>query len=429
MSFLGNSPGTASQRIPDTFNVSTTTSVFTPSSGYTLGYLDVFLNGVKLVNGDDFTASNGTTFTLTSAALAGDVVECIAYIPRGLSDGYTKSEADAKYSTKANNLSDLASAPTARNNLGLGSLATVTPTGTPSGSKFLRDDNTWQTVSVTPTAVSSQANSATDYFALPAGTTAQRPASPVNGMIRYNTTLASNEIYQAGSWQQFSFTYYADYLVVAGGGGNAAGQGGNREAGSGAGGLLQGFNKSLTAGSQYTVTVGAGGSGHSNGSNSSFLDANCIGGGTGGNYDGSGGIGASGGSGGGGWYTQAGGSGTSGQGNAGGTSGGTNSWIGGGGGGAGSAGSVGSGGSGVSSSLSGSSVTYAAGGAGNTYSGAVVNSSGSSNSGNGASGIGNGGSGIVIIRYAGSQRASGGTVTSSGGYTIHTFTSSGVFTA
>jgi hypothetical protein len=35
----------------------------------------------------------------------------------------------------------------------------------------------------------------------------------------------------------------------------------------------------------------------------------------------------------------------------------------------------------------------------------------------------------VIIRYAGSQRGTGGTVTSAGGYTIHTFTSSGTYTA
>ena len=40
-----------------------------------------------------------------------------------------------------------------------------------------------------------------------------------------------------------------------------------------------------------------------------------------------------------------------------------------------------------------------------------------------------GGSGIVIIRYSGSQRGTGGTVTSSGGYTYHTFTSSGTYTA
>jgi hypothetical protein len=45
----------------------------------------------------------------------------------------------------------------------------------------------------------------------------------------------------------------------------------------------------------------------------------------------------------------------------------------------------------------------------------------------GASGAG--GSGIAIISYFGSQRGTGGTVTSSGGYTIHTFTSSGTYNA
>jgi hypothetical protein len=33
----------------------------------------------------------------------------------------------------------------------------------------------------------------------------------------------------------------------------------------------------------------------------------------------------------------------------------------------------------------------------------------------------------VILRYLGTQRGSGGTVVSSGGYTYHTFTSSGTF--
>jgi hypothetical protein len=41
----------------------------------------------------------------------------------------------------------------------------------------------------------------------------------------------------------------------------------------------------------------------------------------------------------------------------------------------------------------------------------------------------NGGSGIVIISYVGPQRGTGGTVTSSGGSTIHTFTTSGTYTA
>jgi hypothetical protein len=38
---------------------------------------------------------------------------------------------------------------------------------------------------------------------------------------------------------------------------------------------------------------------------------------------------------------------------------------------------------------------------------------------------GAGGSGVVIVSYAGSQKFTGGSVSSSGGNTIHTFTSSG----
>jgi hypothetical protein len=49
--------------------------------------------------------------------------------------------------------------------------------------------------------------------------------------------------------------------------------------------------------------------------------------------------------------------------------------------------------------------------------------------GNDAARASNGASGVVIIRYAGAQRGTGGTVTSAGGYTYHTFTSSGTFTA
>ena len=39
----------------------------------------------------------------------------------------------------------------------------------------------------------------TGSLAVPSGTTAQRPASPVNGMLRYNTTIPQLEIY-INSW-------------------------------------------------------------------------------------------------------------------------------------------------------------------------------------------------------------------------------------
>ena len=101
MSYLGNSPGVASQRIVTTFTATAGQTTFTPSSGYALGYCDVFQNGVKLVAGDDYTASNGTTVVLATGASAGDSVEVVAYIPRGLSDGYTKAETDARHVLKS----------------------------------------------------------------------------------------------------------------------------------------------------------------------------------------------------------------------------------------------------------------------------------------------------------------------------------------
>ena len=49
--------------------------------------------------------------------------------------------------------------------------------------------------------------------------------------------------------------------------------------------------------------------------------------------------------------------------------------------------------------------------------------------GGGTGGIGgNGGSGIVILRYLGNQKGTGGTISFNNGYTYHTFISSGTFT-
>jgi hypothetical protein len=84
--------------------------------------------------------------------------------------------------------------------------------------------------------------------------------------------------------------------------------------------------------------------------------------------------------------------------------------------------------------------TVGAGGAGGGGSGgnggnAIAPTAGTTNLGGGGGAGGQsasgaaGGSGVVIISYAGSQRGIGGTVTSSGGNTIHTFTSSGTYVA
>lgn len=268
-------------------------------------------------------------------------------------------------------------------------------------------------------------------------------------------------------------------LVVAGGGGGGA----NHAGGGGAGGLVYNSNFSVTPGTSYTVTVGAGGSKGTSyttqagfdGSNSVFGSLTAIGGGGGGNRrdGGTAGIefGRPGGSGGGGGGqgtndtpTSTGGAGTSGQG----LSGGTASYhAGAGGGGAGTPGkttlgSVGSsssttfpgdGGLGLPYDVSGTTNWYSGGGGGGGFiGGPYAGSGGTGGGGNGqingsqtvngtintggggggANGGGNanggdGGSGIVIVRYRGPQRAIGGTVTKVGNDTVHTFTTSGTF--
>lgn len=316
----------------------------------------------------------------------------------------------------------------------------------------------------------------TDAIILPIGTTAQRPISPVNGMIRFNSSTTSIEGFIAGNWYTIlSGNYTAQYLVVGGGG---AGSASNSGGGGGAGGIIYG-SVTISAGTTYSIVVGAGGTGSSgagtSGTNSSFYSFTAIGGGAGG-Y---GGVGGSGGSGGGAGGNTTGGSGTSpqgyngssgstyGSGGGGGAGGGgvqtgssgnggpgivnpivgsttgvnsgTNYYIGGGGGGGGydnggsipaTAGLGGSGGGGaggpftpITGGVAGTTNTGGGGGGGSTYNPGSVNGNG-----------GNGGSGVVILsiptiyytgRYTGTV-----SVTPSGSNTILTWTTgSGSYTA
>jgi len=53
---------------------------------------------------------------------------------------------------------------------------------------------------LTPTNVSDKVNTSTGYFDLPAGTLAQRPASPASGNTRFNTTANAVEVYTGTTW-------------------------------------------------------------------------------------------------------------------------------------------------------------------------------------------------------------------------------------
>jgi hypothetical protein len=60
------------------FTATSGQTAFTPSGGYTVGYLQVYVNGV-LLNSTDYAAADGTTFTLSTGCTVGDIVESIAY--------------------------------------------------------------------------------------------------------------------------------------------------------------------------------------------------------------------------------------------------------------------------------------------------------------------------------------------------------------
>ena len=78
--YIGRSPGDSSVIIASqTFEPSGIQTNFTFASGYDPGYIDVYLNGSRLLYANDYTATDGSTVALVDAAANGDVLECVAY--------------------------------------------------------------------------------------------------------------------------------------------------------------------------------------------------------------------------------------------------------------------------------------------------------------------------------------------------------------
>lgn len=232
------------------------------------------------------------------------------------------------------------------------------------------------------------------------------------------------------------------YLVVAGGGGAGSPVNGGLTGGGGGGQVLTG-TASVSIGA-YPVVVGLGGAVGVTGSDSTWNGLTALGGGHGGAEQTAGAAGGNGGGAGnalflgpgatsgdlgsGDWQSFPGGAGA-----VGGFNGGRDDInAAGGGAGAGGAGhqatqnTGGNGGDAKSSSISGAAALYGGGGGGR---GLGTNGTGvASVAGQGGTN-GPGAAGVVILRYpTGSVTATGGTVTTDGSDTIHTFTASGTFT-
>jgi len=66
-------------RVIQKFTATASQTAFTVTGGYTVGMVDVFLNGIKLDNAVDFTATDGSVVTLAAGAAVGDIVEVYKY--------------------------------------------------------------------------------------------------------------------------------------------------------------------------------------------------------------------------------------------------------------------------------------------------------------------------------------------------------------
>lgn len=83
--YIGNIPTPQATQTRDTFTATSGQTTFA-TSGYTPNFVLVWLNGVLLQEGTDYTASNGSDVVLTTGAASGDTLEVVAYSTFQLAD-------------------------------------------------------------------------------------------------------------------------------------------------------------------------------------------------------------------------------------------------------------------------------------------------------------------------------------------------------
>ena len=91
MAYIGNQPVPQATQNRDSYTATASQTTFAVSGGYSIGFIDVFMNGVKLAS-TDFTASDGSTVVLASGAASGDLIDIIAYSTFTPSNALTASD-------------------------------------------------------------------------------------------------------------------------------------------------------------------------------------------------------------------------------------------------------------------------------------------------------------------------------------------------
>lgn len=74
---LGGNLSIASDMIYDTFTATASQTTFTSSNTYTSGKIEVYCNGIKMINGTDVTVTSGTSVVFATGLTVGDLVDLV----------------------------------------------------------------------------------------------------------------------------------------------------------------------------------------------------------------------------------------------------------------------------------------------------------------------------------------------------------------
>ena len=78
--YIGNDPAKSSVRIArQTYTTTGSQTDFTFSAGYDPGYIEIYVNGVRQTEGTNFTANDGSVFSILNGIGAGNTVTAAAY--------------------------------------------------------------------------------------------------------------------------------------------------------------------------------------------------------------------------------------------------------------------------------------------------------------------------------------------------------------